>query len=85
MRIYRPADIVALILACGVVAIGSLIGLALVVNVVRGHNPSPTLGENTTQVLIGLLGGMIGILGIYLGYSVFIDQNGNKKRPHSEE
>jgi hypothetical protein len=68
---YHAPDLVAIILATGLVTIGTLIGLALVINVARGNNPTPTLGENTTQVLIAVLGGLIGILGSYLGYSVF--------------
>jgi hypothetical protein len=72
VKSYRAADVVAIILSIGLVTIGILIGLALVVNVVRGHNPTPTLGENTTQVLIAVMGGLVGILGSYLGYSAFL-------------
>jgi hypothetical protein len=67
---FRPSDVVALTLAVGLVLIAAEIGLALVVNVIEGHNPTPTLGENTTQVLLGVMGGLIGILGSYLGHSM---------------
>jgi hypothetical protein len=79
---HRAADLVAIILALGLVTTSSLIGLALVVNVARGHNPSPTLGENTTQVLIAVLGGLVGILGSYLGFSAFVAR---AQRPNPDE
>ena len=63
----EPADLVALVLAIGLVLISAEIGVALIANVVQGHNPAPTLGENTTQVLLATMGGLIGILGSYLG------------------
>jgi len=66
----HPVDLVALILAIGLVVIASFIGLALVINVAENHNPVPTLGENTTQVLMALMGGLIGILGGYIGYAL---------------
>jgi hypothetical protein len=46
----------------------TLIGLAIVINVAQGHNPNPTLGENTTQVLTATIGGIIGMLGVYIGH-----------------
>ena len=70
---FRPVDLVALALA---VALGLgifMIGLALVINVFRDHNPTPTLGTNTTQVLIAVMGGLVGVLGSYLGYSLALD------------
>jgi hypothetical protein len=73
---FRPVDVIALVLAVGLVLIAAEIGLALVINVVKGHNPQPTLGENTTQVLIGVMGGLIGVLGSYLGYSVIAERGG---------
>ena len=63
----EPADLVALVLAIGLVLVSAEIGVALIANVVQGHNPAPTLGENTTQVLLATMGGLIGILGAYLG------------------
>ena len=70
MRSFRPVDVVALVLAIGLGVGIFLIGLALVINVLEGHNPTPTLGTNTTQVLIAVMGGLIGVLGSYLGYSL---------------
>ena len=63
----RPDDVVALVLAAALTIAVTLIGLAIVINVAQGHNPNPTLGENTTQVLTATVGGIIGILGTYLG------------------
>jgi len=70
MKDHHAVDIVAMILAVGLVTIAFLIGLALIVNVAEGHNPTPTLGENTTQVLTTVLGGLIGVLGSYIGFSI---------------
>jgi len=69
-RNIHPVDLVAIILACGLVLIAFLIGVSLMINVAEGHNPTPTLGENTTQVLTTVLGGLIGILGGYIGYAL---------------
>jgi hypothetical protein len=43
------------------------IGVALIANVLEHQNPVATLGENTTQILTATVGGIIGILGSYLG------------------
>jgi hypothetical protein len=82
---YRAPDVVAIILALGLVAVGVLIGLALVVNVLKGHNPTPTLGENTTQILTTVMGGLIGVLGSYLGYSAFLLHESDRPPPPDEE
>jgi hypothetical protein len=80
VRGFHPVDVVAVVLAAGLVLISFLIGLALVVNVAEGHNPAPTLGENTTQVLTATMGGLIGILGSYIGYALHERrQNGGKQ------
>ena len=76
MSKFRPSDWIALVLAVGLVMTAAEIGLALIINVIEGHNPTPTLGENTTQVLIGVTGGLIGVLGSYLGYKRF-EQRGD--------
>jgi phosphotransferase system glucose/maltose/N-acetylglucosamine-specific IIC component len=62
-------DRVALVLAAAVAL--AVVGAftAVIVNIV-GNQPEPvaTLGENTTQVLTGLVGGIIGVLGAYIGH-----------------
>jgi hypothetical protein len=40
-----------------------------IINVADHQAPTPTLGENTTQVLTSAIGGIVGILGAYVGYS----------------
>jgi hypothetical protein len=75
---FQPVDVVAAILAVGLVAIALLIGLALVINVAEGHNPAPTLGENTTQILTAVLGGLIGVLGSYIGHGYARKRNGGE-------
>jgi hypothetical protein len=42
--------------------------VAVVVNILDGKSPTPTLGENTTQVLIAIVGGIVGVLGAYIGH-----------------
>lgn len=68
MKSFRPGpDLVATILALALVVAVLVFGIAIIVNVVLDEVPVTTLGENTTQVLSGLLGGIIGVLGSYLG------------------
>ena len=62
-----PVDAVAVILAVALTVVSIMVGIALVVNVIEGHNPAPTLGESTTQILTAIMGGLIGILGTYIG------------------
>lgn len=60
-------DVVAMILASALFLSVVVIGIALILSVVDQRTPIQTLGENTTQVLTGLIGGIIGVLGSYLG------------------
>jgi Co/Zn/Cd efflux system component len=68
-RRKRTADLVALILAITLAVVMVLIMITAIVNVIDHQSPTPTLGENTTQVLTSSIGGVIGILGAYVGYS----------------
>lgn len=61
-------DLVATILALAILLSILFIGIAIIVSINATHNPVSTLGENTTQVLTGLYGGIIGVLGSYLGH-----------------
>lgn len=65
-----PRDRVALVLAVALAlaVVGAFV--AVTANVVLStESPAPSLGENTTQVLIAIVGGIIGVLGSYFGSS----------------
>jgi hypothetical protein len=64
----RDADTVALVLAAALVLAVVGISITLIVNVVSHQNPTATIGENSTQILVALVGGLIGVLGSYLGH-----------------
>lgn len=59
-------DMVAVILALGTVLALNVIVMAVLWDAIRSNGPG--LSENATQVLTGAFGGIIGILGSYLGY-----------------
>jgi hypothetical protein len=61
-------DLVALVLAISLGLTMFMIALAAIINVTIEKNPTPTLGENTTQVFTAAIGGVIGVLGSYIGY-----------------
>lgn len=59
-------DWVALILAIGLATSVNCITFAVLYDAVRSDGPG--LSENATQILVSVFGGIIGILGGYLGY-----------------
>jgi len=64
----RPTvDHVAVILALALLLAVALVMTAVILNVVSHKNPTPTLGENATQVVVAVMGGLIGVLGGYVG------------------
>ena len=69
MKAWRGVDWVACVLAGALALTVTLIMVTAIVNVVDRQAPTPTLGENTTQVLTSAIGGVVGILGAYVGYS----------------
>ena len=60
------ADWIAIILALGLVLAFNTITFAVLYDAIRSEGPG--LSENATQVLTGLGGGIIGILGGLVGY-----------------
>ena len=65
---WRPADVVAIILAFGLaLSILSIIVVTGIQAVKGGSFPKVELSENATQVLIAGTGGMTGLLGAYIG------------------
>jgi hypothetical protein len=69
-RNLTGVDIVAIILATGLSLLVILILIATIIQIL--HNapgvPEIQLSENSTQILIAAIGGILGVLGGYIGY-----------------
>ena len=63
-------DVVALVLACSLGLISVLILVVTLVQIIDHTTPELTLSENATQILIAAIGGLTGLLGGYLGYTL---------------
>ena len=63
---------VAVILAVGMATALNAITFAVLYDAIRSEGPG--LSENATQVLTGWGGGIIGVLGAYIGYRVGDEQ-----------
>jgi hypothetical protein len=63
----HTSDTVAVILATGMAVSMAIITGSIAWAVINQTLPDGGLGENATQVLIGWGGGVIGVLGSYLG------------------
>jgi hypothetical protein len=64
----RPVDVVALVLALGLAAAVFGILVATTVQIVNtGRGPEVELSDNATQVLVGAIGALTGLLGGYMG------------------
>jgi uncharacterized membrane protein len=61
---WTGADFVAVILALGVCMVVVLFVLAAVID---SFNKNTALSDNATQILTGAIGGMVGVLGGYVG------------------
>jgi hypothetical protein len=81
------SEIVGIILACGIAAALNTITFALVWDVLTSQGALNPLSENTTQVLTGWGGGMLGVLGAYVGYTFgrSSTDNGGPGPPDIEE
>ena len=67
---HANVDTVAVILAVSLVIAVIAIMTAVILTVIDNRQPIQTLGENTTQILSGIIGGLIGVLGGYVGARV---------------
>jgi hypothetical protein len=67
---WRGVDLVAVILAIGFSSVVLLILVATIVQILHNERPEVTLSENATQILTSTVGGLSGILGGYVGYSL---------------
>lgn len=74
------AERVAIVLAVGITIALNLVTIALLwAAYTRIGTPNPGLSENGTQLLTGWGGGIIGVLGAYVGYSF------GRKRPNDQD
>lgn len=66
----RPSvDLVAVILAMGLAVLVVLIIVATMVQILANDlKPQIQLSENATQILIAAIGGIVGVLGGYIGH-----------------
>lgn len=69
-RRWLGVDLVAVILAVGLAAVVILILVATIVQILHNARPEVSLSENATQILTSAVGGLSGILGGYIGYSL---------------
>lgn len=64
---WHPVDFVALVLSAGLALTVLLILVVSAIQITQGRIPEVMLSENATQVLIAGIGGMVGLLGAYIG------------------
>jgi hypothetical protein len=81
------ADMVAVILAIGVVlALNIVTGAILWAAYQRlGIDPDSGISENGTQLLTGAFGGIIGVLGSYIGFRYGEKKGSNGEKPPPPE
>jgi hypothetical protein len=63
----QAADIVAVVLAVGLTLTVNFIAFGVVYDAIRSKGPG--LSENATQVLTTAIGGILGLLGGFVGYA----------------
>ena len=72
MRKVSGFDIVAIIMAAGLVLAVCFITIGVLADAIISEGPG--LSDNATQVLTATLGGIIGVLGSYVGFRVSAQQ-----------
>jgi len=72
----RGKDLAALILAIGLATAVNLITFAVLYDALFSQGPG--LSENATQILTTAFGGMIGVIGSYVGYRAGQQTNGQQ-------
>ena len=86
-RNLTGVDYVAIILATGVAFLVVLILIATIIQIL--HNapgvPEIQLSENSTQILIAAIGGILGVLGGYIGYQMKGNHMDEEQRPFDQE
>lgn len=75
-------DLVALVLAIGLALTVVLILVATMVQILNNAPDVPEiqLSENSTQILIAAIGGIVGVLGSYIGHRLH-----ERKPPNDDE
>lgn len=80
----RPVrDWVALVLAIGLAVAINMITAAMFVAALHATEPTG-MSENATQVLTTAFGGIVGVLGSYVGYRIGARERGRDARDNSE-
>lgn len=80
MRLTTAGGYVALVLACSFGLAFNLFTIAVLYTAIENDAP---LSENATQVLTGWGGGIIGVVGSYIGYRVGVAEV--YRQPKDEE
>lgn len=83
LRESHGKDWVAIVLAIGLTSAVNCITLAVLYDAIVSEGPG--LSENATQILIAAFGGIIGILGGYLGYRAGERNERNRQKPPEVE
>jgi hypothetical protein len=79
-NMHRPSgfDVVAIVLAVGLAVTVWTITIGVLYDAIISEGPG--LSDNATQVLTATLGGIIGVLGSYVGYRVSQQQTDTAAR-----
>jgi len=78
----KGRDVVAVVLAIGIATAINAVTLGVLYDAIRSAGPG--LSENATQVLTTAFGGIIGVLGAYLGFKAGLAHNGDLDEPEPD-